>query len=245
MMNTSPKSKFHFEVALLITFLVFIGWACYGTVSEAKQTKAAVTTEATPEEMIITEDTAVPEPFMVAQADKPQEKKVSPLLDPNDPSSVLYLDTSGKLAGTGDPTKPVSESFKAGMGWHPKALAAEGLPRDKYGLVDWVRLVDEKLLAPRHSLDPNAQEPPVLNMDVTMKVDIPSVNAVKFPHNTHTYWLSCEVCHPQMFLPKVGENVMNMLGIVEGKWCGRCHGKVAFPLTDCNRCHSEPPQAAK
>jgi hypothetical protein len=118
-MNTSPKHNFYLKVALLITFFVFVGWASYGPVSG----------------VAATEESAAPEPIMVAQADKPKGEKVSPILDPSDPKSVLYLDTSGKLAGTGDPTKPVSEAFKAGMGWHPKALAAEGLPRDKYGLV--------------------------------------------------------------------------------------------------------------
>jgi c(7)-type cytochrome triheme protein len=228
-MNTSPKHNFYLKVALLITFFVLVGWASYGPVSG----------------VAATEESAAPEPIMVAQADKPKGEKVSPILDPSDPKSVLYLDTSGKLAGTGDPTKPVSEAFKAGMGWHPKALAAEGLPRDKYGLVDWVRLVNEKLLAPRHSIDPKVEEPPALKMDVIMPTSIDTVNAVKFPHDTHTYWISCEVCHPKMFVPAKGQNNMNMLGIVEGKWCGRCHGKVAFPLTDCNRCHSEPPQAKK
>jgi len=31
---------------------------------------------------------------------------------------------------------------------------------------------------------------------------------------------------------------------VQGQWCGRCHNKIAFPLTDCNRCHSSPKKAA-
>jgi c(7)-type cytochrome triheme protein len=37
---------------------------------------------------------------------------------------------------------------------------------------------------------------------------------------------------------------MTMVGIAEGKWCGRCHGKVAFPLTDCQRCHVKPKKSA-
>jgi hypothetical protein len=32
-------------------------------------------------------------------AQEAEKKKVSPMLDPTDPSSVIYLDTSGKLAG--------------------------------------------------------------------------------------------------------------------------------------------------
>jgi hypothetical protein len=29
-----------------------------------------------------------------------------------------------------------------------------------------------------------------------------------------------------------------MLHILEGKQCGQCHGAVAFPLTECARCHN-------
>jgi c(7)-type cytochrome triheme protein len=178
-------------------------------------------------------------------AQEAEKKKVSPMLDPTDPSSVIYLDTSGKLAGTGDATQPVSEAWKAGMAWHPKALSGEGLPKDRYGLIDWVKIVEDNIIAPKHSLDPDAQELPALDVVVVMPTKIESVNAVNFPHKTHTYWLSCEVCHPKLFLPAKGQNNMNMSGIVEGKWCGVCHGKVAFPLTDCNRCHSEPPLVQK
>ncbi|HHS83474.1 MAG TPA: cytochrome C, partial [Gammaproteobacteria bacterium] len=59
------------------------------------------------------------------------------------------------------------------------------------------------------------------------------------PHNAHTYWLGCENCHPAIFVMGKGKNKMSMVEISEGKWCGRCHGKVAFPLTDCSRCHTQ------
>jgi len=31
-----------------------------------------------------------------------------------------------------------------------------------------------------------------------------------------------------------------MKKIEEGQFCGRCHGVVAFPLSNCTRCHSKP-----
>ena len=31
-----------------------------------------------------------------------------------------------------------------------------------------------------------------------------------------------------------------MVEIGQGQWCGKCHGRVSFPLTDCVRCHSQP-----
>ena len=166
-------------------------------------------------------------------------------IDPTDPKSVIYLDTAGKPAGVGDPNKPPSLSFKAGRGWHPQALNASGLPKDRYGLIDWARIVRENLIKPRPSLDPKADEMPPLKMDVLIEAKGDYVDNVIYPHEMHTYWLKCEVCHPKIFIPARGQNNMTMVGIVEGKWCGRCHNKIAFPLTDCTRCHTSPKKRAR
>lgn len=175
-----------------------------------------------------------------------QEKaKTTTILDPADPSSILYLDTSGKLAGTGDPTKPPSQFYRVGMGWHPQALTDTRLPKDKYGLIDWAKLVKTNMIKPRWSLDPNEEEMPPLDLDIIISSKSDFVNDVKYPHWIHTWWLKCEVCHPKIFVPAKGQNNMFMTGIAEGQWCGRCHGKIAFPLGDCNRCHTVPKGAAK
>lgn len=176
------------------------------------------------------------------------QKDKAPKIDPNDPSSVIYLDTSGKPAGLGDPSKPPSVAYKAGQGWHPQALSAAGLPKDKYGLVDWAKLVRENIIKPKPSLDPNADEMPPLKMDVVIPAKGDFVNDVLYPHEMHTYWLKCEVCHPKIFVPAKGQNNMTMVGIVQGKWCGRCHGKVAFtfwPRANCTRCHIIPKGASR
>ncbi len=180
-------------------------------------------------------------PAPEAEKSKPTKGKVSPILDPKDPRSILYLDTSGKLAGTGDPTKSgiPSEAYRAGQAWHSKTLAAEVLPKDKYGLVDWAKAAKDNLIAPRHSLD-QAEEDIVLDMDVVIPAKSDFMNDVVYPHFIHTWWLKCEVCHMDIFMMQAGGNEMYMTEIVEGKWCGRCHGKIAFPLTDCNRCHTKP-----
>ena len=183
-------------------------------------------------------------PVMVAAKAK-KKRRAAPKIDPNDPKSVIYLDTSGKPAGVGDPSNPPSIAYKAGRGWHPQALSAAGLPKDRYGLVDWAKLVRANLIKPKHSLDPGADEMPPLKMDVVITAKGDYVNDVLYPHEMHTFWLKCEVCHPKIFVPAKGQNNMTMVGIVQGKWCGRCHGKVAFPLTDCNRCHTVPKSAKK
>lgn len=182
---------------------------------------------------------------------KPAQTTTKPatVVDPKDPKSILYMDTKGNLAGTGDVTKSgvSSEAAKAGAGWHPTALSGVVVPKDRYGLVDWAKTIREKIIAPRHSLDPEMTEEDAepLDMNVEIKAKSDFVNDVIFPHAIHTYWFACEGCHEKIFKTAAGQNDMTMAGIAEGKWCGKCHGKVAFPLVDCNRCHTKPRVGAK
>jgi len=153
--------------------------------------------------------------------------------------SSIYLGSDGKMAGTGDPSKPVSEAYKLGMSERPAALAGAGLAKDKFGLIDWVAVVNAGAISPIGSLEPGKPEIPPFEMDIVIEAKGDFVNNVVFPHNSHTYWLSCENCHPAIFVMGKGKNKMSMVEISEGKWCGECHGKVAFPLTDCARCHTQ------
>src|SRR3990167_3348995 len=227
-MKSLYSIKFIFRIISLIIFTTFV---YAGIISAAEPVKTPAGTQKT---------------APAAKETQPKEK-VSPLLDPNDPKSVLYLDTKGKLAGTGDPAKsgPASEAVKAGQGWHPAALAAQILPKDRYGLINWAKAAKDNIITPRHSLDPKEEEMPAMDMDVVIEAKSDFVSDVVYPHYIHTWWLKCEVCHPAIFLPAKGQNNMTMAGIAEGKWCGRCHGKIAFPLADCNRCHTQPKRAVK
>ncbi|MFQ5442601.1 MAG: c(7)-type cytochrome triheme domain-containing protein [Thermodesulfobacteriota bacterium] len=174
-----------------------------------------------------------------------KKKKRVKKIDPSDPTSVIYLGTSGKLAGTGDGKKAAGIGYQKGRAWHPQALNASGLPRDRFGLIDWAKIVRQGLIKPRHSLNPKEDEmPPLpLNIEIAAKGDF--VNNVLYPHEIHTWWLKCDVCHPKIFVPAKGQNNMSMVGIVKGKWCGRCHNKIAFPLSDCKRCHTVPKKKAR
>jgi c(7)-type cytochrome triheme protein len=80
---------------------------------------------------------------------------------------------------------------------------------------------------------------PAINFDVVFKVigDLPDV---VYPHLPHTLWLDCRNCHPSIFLMRAGANPVTMAKIFKGEFCGRCHGIVAFPISDCSRCHSRP-----
>ncbi len=117
--------------------------------------------------------------------------------------------------------------------------AFKPLPQGQSGnYVDWVKAFDAKKIQPRFdSKDPKAK--PVI-MDLTIVRQVKgSMPDVIFPHKQHTEWLDCSNCHPVPFVPQKGANQMSMASIMLGESCGVCHGKVAFPVADCRRCHTE------
>jgi c(7)-type cytochrome triheme protein len=123
-----------------------------------------------------------------------------------------------------------------------EALAA--LPRDTAGnLVRWVDAIDQGAIAPRTNLLPETQVR-VLDQDLII-AKFGSMPAVKFPHRAHTLWLDCSNCHNALFIDKAGANKFSMTAILNGEQCGVCHGAVAFPLTECNRCHSVPNESLR
>jgi len=148
------------------------------------------------------------------------------------------MGSDGKLAGRGDPNRPASEAYRIGMGWHSAALQAAP-HKDRFGLVDWVKMVDKQVINPTDTVIEGKEAEPQMDMDVLISPKSDFIKDVPFSHNIHTYWVGCSVCHDKLFVMAKGENKMTMKGISEGKWCGTCHGKVAFPLADCTRCHSK------
>lgn len=111
------------------------------------------------------------------------------------------------------------------------------LPKDFMGNVNWVAAVESELIRPRPSIDPEAVASPPMPLNVHLDPGIPGFEVV-FPHEAHTYWLRCDNCHTEIFQMKAGTAPMTMTKILEGEYCGRCHGKVAFaPATACDRCH--------
>lgn len=102
--------------------------------------------------------------------------------------------------------------------------------------VRWVHALDQNLIAPRTNLWPDTKIR-VLDLDIYLDIG-GSMAVVRFPHRPHTMWLDCSNCHDQVFKAEAGATEITMLQILEGEQCGICHGAVAFPLTECNRCHS-------
>ena len=70
-----------------------------------------------------------------------------------------------------------------------------------------------------------------------------SMPDVVYPHKQHTEWLDCSNCHPAIFVPQKGANQISMASIMLGQKCGVCHGKVAFPVSECRLCHSKKKEA--
>lgn len=163
-----------------------------------------------------------------------------------DPSLLIYLSSRGVVAGTGDPSGFADLAYKAGQAQHPAAMELSKLPKDKFGLVDWATAIKNGLVKPLDSLEPGAYPAPPFNLDIVVHTKSNFMNDVVFPHYVHTLWLTCTNCHTQIFQMKAGGNPdMTMAKISNGQYCGRCHNRVAFPLSDCTRCHVKAKEAAR
>jgi c(7)-type cytochrome triheme protein len=116
------------------------------------------------------------------------------------------------------------------------------LPKSKSGnYVHWNEAIDQGLIAPRNSIGVESLPPIVLDLNIIREVK-GSMPDVVYPHKQHTQWLDCANCHPAIFIPQKGANQISMASILLGEKCGVCHGKVAFPVSECRRCHSRPKQ---
>lgn len=120
----------------------------------------------------------------------------------------------------------------------PQAAYA-GLPKSMAGnRVNWVEALASKKINPRWDrADPTA-EPVIMDMNIVREVK-GSMPDVVYPHKQHTEWLDCSNCHPAIFVPQKGANAISMASILLGEKCGVCHGKVAFPVSECRLCHSK------
>lgn len=120
------------------------------------------------------------------------------------------------------------------------ALPPDGPEGNK---VDWMAALEQGRIAPRTNIRPETKVR-VLDRDILFP-ETAGMPHVVFPHRQHTLWLDCANCHPAIFEAKAGANDFGMFDILQGEYCGRCHGAVAFPLTQCTRCHSRDWQGAR
>lgn len=133
--------------------------------------------------------------------------------------------------GLHDPTSPAIGQLQ-----EPSEAFAP-LPEDTAGnRVRWMRALDEGHIKPRTNIQPETK----VNLRTTevLLKNTGEMPMVRFPHRQHTAWLDCSNCHEELFLREAGKTKLNMFMILAGEKCGLCHGAVAFPLTECQRCHS-------
>lgn len=154
-----------------------------------------------------------------------------------------HFQTEGEVVfvpedGIHDPSNPAVEIFQ------PPYDAMLEFPRDNAGIIDWVRTIKQGLIEPRADID-GVSKKETLDLDIIFKKTGP-MPYVRFPHSSHTLWLDCSNCHPAIFVEKKRANKFTMTDIFQGRFCGVCHGKVAFPPTlNCKRCHSVAKKADK
>lgn len=116
-------------------------------------------------------------------------------------------------------------------------------PKGRFGNnVDWeaaelegkIKLVDT---LPGVSVKRKPLEVP---KDYAIEAKINGLPEIIFSHRKHAIWNGCELCHPDIYSVKAGTTKYTMEDVFAGKFCGVCHGSVAFPSIDCQRCHTKP-----
>lgn len=146
------------------------------------------------------------------------------------PEQTVAAEVTPTEAGEEKETAPHYEDY---------AELEAALPKDAMGNLDFAKAARKGLIRPAPGPTDATEEFPILVYDVHIDPGIPNFEVI-FPHETHTYWLRCDSCHPSIFQMKAGSTAMSMGQIFEGEFCGRCHGKVAFsPALGCPRCHTK------
>lgn len=116
------------------------------------------------------------------------------------------------------------------------------LPKERFGSgIDWLKAEDGKLVNLSDYLEGISFKRKNLEDrdEFSLSTKEPRMPEIIFSHKKHTVWNGCELCHPEIFGIKKGKTTYTMQEIFNGKYCGACHGTVAFPNIDCRRCHTK------
>jgi c(7)-type cytochrome triheme protein len=123
---------------------------------------------------------------------------------------------------------------------------SEKMPQERLGNgINWELAEAEGLIRPIDHLEgvSSSRANLKVNSDFSLNPKVEGMPDIIFSHRKHTVWNGCELCHPDIFIGvKKGATKYSMIDLFEGKYCGVCHDKVAFPQTDCHRCHTKPTQ---
>jgi c(7)-type cytochrome triheme protein len=117
--------------------------------------------------------------------------------------------------------------------------ALKKLPKAPFGNeIDWVQAVKDGLITPAQSVLEEDFEAIEYTKELLLEAEWTMISPAVFPHDAHQQWLDCANCHPDIFnIKKKTTEHFEMRYNLQGKFCGACHLRVAFPLDDCKRCH--------
>jgi c(7)-type cytochrome triheme protein len=116
-------------------------------------------------------------------------------------------------------------------------------PKGIYG-VNWEVAEKSGVIKPVDFIDGlSVKKAPMKNReDFAVQANYSWVHPIEFSHEKHSIWNGCELCHPEIFpTARKGTVSYSMFSNIEGRYCGACHGKVAFPLNNCQGCHAKAP----
>ncbi|MBL8490541.1 MAG: cytochrome c, class I [Rhodocyclaceae bacterium] len=195
---------------------------------EAPAAKAEATTAAAAAAPVATPPAQAPIQLAMAAPAGGEANSFNRLLKPAEKRNPAPADD-----GIHDPGNDGTHALMAPL------TAYAGLPKSFAGnRVNWVEALGQKKIDPRWDRNDLKAEPVIMDMNVVREVK-GSMPDVVYPHKQHTEWLDCSNCHPAIFVPQKGANAISMASILLGEKCGVCHGKVAFPVSECRLCHSK------
>jgi len=115
----------------------------------------------------------------------------------------------------------------------------DGLPKDRFGNgINWAASIRSEGIKPLYSIYKPEEEPLDFRKKLELKAEWAFVPSAYFSHAVHVQWLDCGSCHPDIFnIKKKTTEHFSMQYILEEKFCGICHLRVAFPMDNCQRCH--------
>jgi c(7)-type cytochrome triheme protein len=127
---------------------------------------------------------------------------------------------------------------------HEFSTVTGKLPKKGLGNgIDWEAAEEKGLIKPADFLEGISvrKAPLKVQKDFSLESRGTWMSDVIFSHKKHAVWNGCEVCHPEIFPSvKKGTTKFSMFQVYEGEYCGVCHINVAFPLVECQRCHTKP-----
>jgi c(7)-type cytochrome triheme protein len=118
-------------------------------------------------------------------------------------------------------------------------------PKSRFGnRIDWMKAEENGQVKLTDTLEGISvkRKPLKIPLDESVKAREIEMPEIIFSHQKHAIWSGCELCHPDLFEVKKGTTKYTMQDVFDGKFCGACHGKVAFSEMDCQLCHSKEVQ---